>query len=277
MQKQYLQCKIVREQDGDLTIVASDETLDRYGEVVPLDAWDLRNYKKNPVLLVDHDYKVANIVGRAKNLKVGDKAFTFTPEFHDITDLAKQVSEMVKTDFAPAVSVGFLPHGPKKDGDKGSNELLEISFVALGANPNALAMAMKSVNAEQETEIKEWMEIKRFEADEDIAEVLRQKAELLVEMAMLKEGRVLSGKNRELITNCSSALKQASALLEELLLATEPNKGKEDGEHKSREPKMEHGNRVPAKRGGNSVARALQDINRISRDVITELKGGARS
>lgn len=159
MSKQYLQFKVASATNQKITIVASDETLDRYGEVVPLDAWDIKNFLKNPVLLVDHDYKVSNIVGRARNLDVGKKSFTFESEFHDITQLAKEVKRMVEEGFAPAVSVGFINHGPKKDGDTPTNELLEISFVAVGANPNALALAMKSIDAEQEKEIETWVSL----------------------------------------------------------------------------------------------------------------------
>jgi len=182
MKKQYLQFKVAEATKEKITIVASDETLDRYGEVVPLDAWDFRNYKNNPVLLVDHDYRISNIVGRAKNLKVTKDAFTFEPEFHGITQLAQEVERMVNEGWAPAVSVGFLPHGPKKDGDRGVNELLEISFVAVGANPNALALAMKSIDAKQEKQVFDWtrkdsevLEMQRiefakknFERDQDV-------------------------------------------------------------------------------------------------------------
>lgn len=309
MKKQYLNCTIKKTDNGDLTIVASDETLDRYGEVVPLDAWDLRNYKKNPILLVDHDYKVSNIVGRAKNLKVTDKALTFTPEFHGLTQLAVEVQKMVESDFAPAVSVGFLPHGPKKDGDKGSNELLEISFVAVGANPNALTMALKSIKPEEEEKVKEWIgeEIKapsgmqkmRDMVDEmgDLhgrmddtmggmmddegkgagnADLMEKVASMAEELADLKEGRVLSGKNRTLIEDCSSALKQATALLDELLTATEPNKGKDGGEQKGRDTKVEHGASAP-KKAPSHVVRALQDINSTSNALLRELKGDAQS
>lgn len=305
--KQFLQFNIKAVKDGELTIVASDETLDRMGEVIPLESWDLKNYKKNPVLLVDHEYVVGNIVGRAKNLKIGDKQMTFTPEFHGLTQLSQEVEKMVKSDFAPAVSVGFLPHGPAKDGDKGSNELLEISFVAVPANPNALALAMKAFKPEQESEIKSWLQkatptaadlIKTIDPLVDQAEtaitaisdaldaagevddgdeskaVLKDKLKILqTELAEVKEGRVLSGKNRELIANCSTALKAAVSLLEDLLAASEPNKGKENAEHKGRDTKVEHGKGAPNNKARLSVVRALQDINKNSNFLLSELKG----
>lgn len=291
MQKQYINCKIQKAENGDLTIVASDETLDRMGEVVPLDSWDLTNYKKNPVLLVDHDYKVANIVGRATKLKLTDSALTFTPEFHGLTQLAKEVEAMVKSDFAPAVSVGFLPHGPKADGEKIKNELLEISFVSVPANPNALALAMKSIDEAQEKQVEEWAknileddteptakDLEKIEAEEktktvtmsmDLADSIGKKLE---ELAALKEGRVLSGRNRTKIADCSSALKQAAALLDDLLEATDA-KGEKDGdEHqKGREPEVVKEVSAP-KKADSSVLRALQDINRTSNVLLSQLK-----
>lgn len=309
--KEYLQFKIAEATKEKITIVASDETLDRYGEVVPLDSWDLRNYKSNPVLLVDHDYKISNIVGRAKNLKVSKDSFTFEPEFHNITQLAQEVSRMVDEGYAPAVSVGFLPHGPKKDGDKGSNELLEISFVAVGANPNALAMAMKSIDGAQEKKIEEWVDQYRpviknifihdksgvrsieliystgeseiFGADSDFVkgmdklalnnktELIEQVSSLTNQIAELKEGRVLSGKNRAKIEEGLSALKQTAAVLEDLLLATDPNTQNGADESKGRPAAGEHGP-GSSKSVSPVVVRALQRISKDSNLLLRVIK-----
>lgn len=287
MTKQYLQFKVAEATKEKMTIVASDETLDRYGEVVPLEAWDLRNFKKNPVLLVDHDYRMSAIVGRAKNLKVGDKQFTFEPEFHNITQLAVEVQKMVEEGFAPTVSVGFLPHGPKKDGDTGTNELLEISFVAVPANPNALVLqnGLKAVKPDQETKIKEWVEkdesknIMEENSDtqtvtmtkEFADELQTQAASLITEVAELKEGRVLSGKNRTKITEGVSALKQAAAVLEDLLEATDTNPEKGADNSKGRQTAVEDEPLVPNKARG-TILRVLQDINRDTNTAIAKLK-----
>lgn len=284
MQKIYLDFKIKKAKDGKLTIVASDETLDRMGEVVPIDSWDLKNYKKNPVLLVDHDYKVANIVGRATDLSldVPGKQLTFSPEFHGLTQLAKEVESMVVSEFAPAVSVGFMPHAPAKDGERVKNELLEISFVAVGANPNALSLAMKSVNADQEKQIEEWVDEKKEEAAAPVIDqetkTVHMSVELfetmkgqIEELAELKEGRVLSGKNRTKILECSTALKQGAALLDDLLEATDTSKGKDGEEQKGREAQVEQ-EPVAPKKASPAVVRAMQDINRISNIMLSEIK-----
>ncbi len=36
------------EDDRTIRFVASDETVDRYGDVVSVEGWQLANYKKNP-------------------------------------------------------------------------------------------------------------------------------------------------------------------------------------------------------------------------------------
>lgn len=267
MEKKYLNFELKNTGEA-LTIVASDETLDRYNEVVPLDAWDLKNYKKNPVLLVNHDYRVENIVGRAKNIKITDEGLTFTPEFHNITELARNVSEMVKQEQLLSVSVGFLPHAPVKDGDRPSNELLEISFVPVPANPNAMALAVKALDATEEKAVKEWAGLQETE-ECDHSEFETQIKSFTDELAQMKEGRVLSGKTRTLIENGLSALKQAVTVLDDLLQATDPNTEKGADSLKGREPREEEGKKVKTP---SSVLRALQGINRETNDLLRKYK-----
>jgi len=226
MNKSYLQAEL-KQEDGKLVFIASDETLDRHGEVIPLDSWDLKNYKKNPVLLVNHDYQVQNIVGRAKNvgvrkLKGSEKqALTFEPEFHEITELARTVREMVEGGVLNTVSVGFIRHYPDKDGGRERNELMEISFVPVPANPGAEALSVlmaKSVEATEEAKIKEFIGEAEPIADE------------------VKEGRVLSKKNRELISNAVETAKSAITALEDVLQATEPTENAGEATEIKNEP-----------------------------------------
>lgn len=283
MEKKYIELKLQKADDGKITIVASDETLDRMGEVVPFESWDITNFKKNPVLLVDHDYKVEKIVGRALNLqlKKDERQMVFNPDFHGLTQLSKEVEAMVTNDYAPAVSVGFLPHGPKKDGERVMNELLEISFVSVPANPNALALAMKSINDAQVKEVEAWVakdlepvtdtgsdtdtEVKMVSMTKEFADTLSKSMD---ELADLKEGRVLSKKTRAKLSDCSTALKQAFTSIEDLLTMDAQNEGEQG---KSREPAKEHEVTAPAK-VPSSVVRALQDINKMSNLVLQQVK-----
>lgn len=209
MEKKFIEAKLEKLADGKLEFIATDETLDRQGEVIPIDSWDLGNFKKNPVLLVNHDYKVQNIVGRAENLKFTDrggrKAMTFEPIFHGITQLAREVEAMVRETILSTVSVGFMRRAPGEDGDRQVNELMEISFVPVPANPGAeriKSLIDPALSLEDEKAVKEFAE--------------------------QKEGRVISGKNRDLIGEAVTTMKNSIGVLEELLTATEVGKAVED-------------------------------------------------
>jgi hypothetical protein len=39
------------EENGTFKVIASDETVDRAGEVIKVDGWDFKNYMKNPIML----------------------------------------------------------------------------------------------------------------------------------------------------------------------------------------------------------------------------------
>lgn len=135
----------ITKSDTGVTVIASDETTDRSGESIPAASWDLGNFRKSPRLLVDHDYRVESIVGRAEDVRVEGGKLLFRPVFHELTELAKTVKEMVMGGILDTVSVGFL----RKTSDEATlNELMEISFVAVPANPNARVLSVKSIDQE---------------------------------------------------------------------------------------------------------------------------------
>lgn len=141
----------IEKTDKGLRAVASNETLDRQGEVVDLAGWDLKNYKKNPVLLWAHNNEIPAI-GIAKNIRIegeGKKAaLTFEPDFHDATDFAKALKYLVEEKgVINSFSVGFMPK--EYEGNRiTQSELLEISLVNVPANPDARMLAMKSLKDE---------------------------------------------------------------------------------------------------------------------------------
>jgi hypothetical protein len=51
-----VQIKMDNMENGTFKVVASDETVDRVGETIKIDAWDLKNYLKNPIILFGHKY-----------------------------------------------------------------------------------------------------------------------------------------------------------------------------------------------------------------------------
>jgi HK97 family phage prohead protease len=173
MNKKFLQAKVsIQKDSGKITVVASDETLDRHGEVLSIEQWDLSKFAGSPRMLVDHNHQVEKIVGKWKNARVENGKLLMDADFHDFTPLAKAVKQMVEEGYLDTVSVGFIPHGPKKDGDKGSYELIETSWVTVPANPSARVQAAfkalegKSLTAEEEAKLKDFVE----DADEPIEE-----------------------------------------------------------------------------------------------------------
>lgn len=185
--KKFLNAKVEVKRSGDvITVVASDETLDRHGDVLPIEAWDLTKFKMAPRMLVDHDNSVSSIVGKWTNIRIEGKQLLMDAVFHEITDLAKEVKQMVMEKFLDTVSVGFIWKGPEKNGDRPSFELVETSWVSVPANPSArvqtsLKSAMEAVlTPEQEKDIKEFAELENSDEileEEDQDEVVEGEVE----------------------------------------------------------------------------------------------------
>lgn len=136
--------------DKGLLAVASTAVEDRHGEIVSIEGWDLKNFKKNPVLLWGHDH-FEPAIGVAKNIKVegtGKKAsLVFEPVFHEITEKARAIKRMFEEGILNSFSVGFQPK--EMDGNTyTSQELLEISAVNVPANPDARMLAFKTLEKE---------------------------------------------------------------------------------------------------------------------------------
>lgn len=128
-----------------LRFIGSSETEDRDGDIISSDGWELANYKKNPVFLWAHDYKIPPI-GKAIDVKVQNKQLIFDIEFPEegVFPLADTIYKLYKGNFLNATSVGFVG----KDGEATKNgmrftrqELLELSAVPVPSNPTALQQA----------------------------------------------------------------------------------------------------------------------------------------
>lgn len=150
--------KSIDEANRTITFVASTQTEDRYGDCVMVEGWDTSNYAKNPVFLWAHDSSqlpIGKCVGLAKQM--GSKpALVQKIQFAtaDENPFAENVWKLYKGGYLSAVSVGFIPHemSLRMDEETGyitgydmtKQELLELSAVPVPANPEALALAMKS-------------------------------------------------------------------------------------------------------------------------------------
>jgi hypothetical protein len=156
-----------------LDFIASDETLDRYGEIILARGWQLDNYRRNPVFQNAHQYgDVIFTLGKALKTEVRDGRLYQRIEFAtEVNPMARIAYGLYKGKFLNAVSVGFIPlkwENGQKSGAGGQRlefdqslvtaaattrdfrrkyveqELLEVSAVGIPANPNALALGLKS-------------------------------------------------------------------------------------------------------------------------------------
>jgi len=140
-----------------LDFVSSDETLDRYNEIIVAGGWKLANYQRNPVFQNAHQYgDIIFTLGKALTTEVltvaGRKVLFQRIEFAcDVNPMARIAYGLYKGKFLNAVSVGFVPlrweNGTEQTAYRRKfveQELLELSAVAIPANPNALALGLKA-------------------------------------------------------------------------------------------------------------------------------------
>lgn len=149
------------------TFVASTATPDRYDDVVDQGTWVLDNYKTNPVIQRDHDYCIDATIGKATRVEVVNGQLEIDVAWGKDAD-SQKAAQKVADGILSAVSVGFMPgratqrsllpqNDPAYSDGYGyvyyDNELLEVSLVAIPANPEALAQrsaqGLASVNLDE--------------------------------------------------------------------------------------------------------------------------------
>lgn len=154
-----------------VSFVASSATPDRYGDIIDQKGWILENYKKNPVVLLNHDSNQLPI-GRG-NVYIRNDKLTIDVEFDSEDERAAEVERKAKKGFMNAVSVGFrplesksrseLPTDNKYYGQRGmyysKAELLEVSIVTIPANGEATMLEQKFYNAMKEEILREVKEV----------------------------------------------------------------------------------------------------------------------
>lgn len=151
-----IELKSFNEEKRSIDVIASTDAIDAYGEIVEQD-WDLSRFKRDPVVLFNHNQcgflgpihsKDLLPIGYAQSCKVLKNELAATLVFVDAK--ANEMAELVYQGFLQkslhAVSVGFRSKDvieEQKDGKSiyklRGNELFEISVVPMGANPEAVA------------------------------------------------------------------------------------------------------------------------------------------
>jgi prohead serine protease len=146
-----------------LEFIASDESLDRYQEIIVASGWRLESYRRNPVFQNAHQYgDVIFTLGKALMTEVRQGRLFQSIEFATgVNPLAKIAYGLYKGKFLNAVSVGFIPlrweNGSVEAGFRRKyleQELLEVSAVGIPANANALQLGL-SAGAIEESDLRD--------------------------------------------------------------------------------------------------------------------------
>ena len=136
-----------------MEFIGSDNTLDRYNEVIDQAGWQLDNFRANPVIPDCHDYSsIAKILGRAESVNVADGKLVNRVRFCTDNPMGMLCWKMARGGFIKSQSVGFIPLEWTNGNDKDlpdrtytKCELLEISMVVVPANPGAtIGLALKN-------------------------------------------------------------------------------------------------------------------------------------
>ncbi|MBU2685851.1 MAG: hypothetical protein KKF27_21630 [Gammaproteobacteria bacterium] len=134
----------------------TDETVDRYGDIVEAKGGDFSEYKKNPVLLAFHNSRAFPIGAVIKLWREGTATIGwlfFMDNDLDPTGISDTAFRMAAAGILKAGSIGFIPKEIEEPDDKKRAklqmgkfgviflkwELVEFSVCPVPANPNALS------------------------------------------------------------------------------------------------------------------------------------------
>jgi len=160
----------IKTENRTIEMIGSNETLDRDKEVILMSAWDLKNFKTNPVVLLNHqswDLPIAKCdkVWKSK----GNLMFKIKFPDEGVSQLSDTVFDLYKNGFMSASSVGFMADyksivwGDPSKGEPAATyksvELLELSLCSIGCNPTALATGKSILND------KDYENLSKFETE----------------------------------------------------------------------------------------------------------------
>ena len=177
----------IDEESRTVEFVASDNSVDSYGTVIPVDKWDLTRFSNNGIVGYMHDVygdswtKSADpddVIGKGEAFVEDEKLIvriTFEPK--ELNEKADKIFRKLQFGSLHAVSVGFVPTAKGHMGDEqrgedpkvyyyAGQELLEVSVVNIPSNANALKRSIQEEEASREYEEK----AEQHEVDEVRAE-----------------------------------------------------------------------------------------------------------
>lgn len=159
--------KAEEDEDGTpiLTFRMSTPDVDRDGDTIAVDGWELDNWAKSGSMLWAHDGKIPPVGQPVAAWKEGGALWArvkMVPDSLDY-DLGNLVKRMFLLDFLRGVSVGFRPIKYALNEERGNfaldffeQELVELSATPIPSNPNAVHI-MRQVGVDL-APLKDWAE-----------------------------------------------------------------------------------------------------------------------
>jgi hypothetical protein len=166
----HVEVRVIDKDRGICQYIASDESIDSYGEVVIAAGWQFNRFQKNAPFVDSHDYSsIGKLMGKVLDFAVVNDQLIETVQWAiDVKEnsLAQLGWQMTAGGYLKAVSVGFFPVAAVSiyDGNTSAfqnlcatkgldpskvrtiytkQEQIELSSCIIGANPNALAKAYR--------------------------------------------------------------------------------------------------------------------------------------
>ena len=139
--------------DGEVEFVVSTNAWDAHGERINVDGIDIKDFKKNPVVLWGHDGFNLPIAKATKVWKESGKLMA-RAKFYLKDEFASKVYNYILDGYLNAVSIGGMVQEWGEDGITISKMLMkEFSVVSIPANQEAL-VASKSFDGNQKAELR---------------------------------------------------------------------------------------------------------------------------
>lgn len=225
---------------GMVEAIVSTESKDRDGDIIRASGWDLGNFKRHPVLLANHDYaSLRSQIGHWEDMGVKGKSLVgvakyYVGEGNDEADWGFKLAEKGRA----AYSVGFKPDMGKakelKDSEGGfyanyeflSQELLEVSQVAIPSNPDAL-QRLKGLHPAVQEIVNEVLKDRRPLTGKQVKDFQRTLKTALRRSSRLKK---VQKALEDVVEEVASELEEVIDAIEELAETVAEMTGESDGD-----------------------------------------------
>lgn len=194
---------------------ANHASKDRSNEVIVPDAWKkgVVNYKKNPVVLFNHD--MSKPIGKVTNIVISEEGLYIEANISSAAEKLYGTQTLIRDGALKSFSVGFLPKKGRKDTATDTIfitelELVENSVVAVPMNQNSLFSVIKSMDESDRTKFLESLEefdsTKELKVETEIQETAVEKVVQQKLVEVIKEKPITDENLKDLTFNVGDKL-----------------------------------------------------------------------